>query len=145
MLTTNAGSNFSVKPGYIQAYPAGSIKIWRGALVVLRLTDNLLYPAVNDPTDVYKQIVRGYAMEASTTGSTVRLRGDGKLLMKFMGANIAGSLGKIVCVYDDETCQLWSASGCKVAIGRVDQIVGYDSVYVNLMDRPARLATSIYD
>jgi hypothetical protein len=100
---------------------------------------------VNDPTDVYKQIVRGYAMEASTPGSTVRLRGDGKLLMKFMGENIAGSLGKIVCVYDDETCQLWSAEGRKVAIGRVDQIVGFDSVYVNLMDRPARLATSIYD
>jgi len=144
-LSANMGSNLQAKFGYIQTYVAGGV-IWRGGLVILRLTtaDDKVYAAVDDPADVYKQLVLGFAMEAAVADAAIRIRQDGKFRMKF--PSIPSSvIGRLACIKDDESVQLWSAgSTCKVVVGRITE-KSSTHVFVNLADRPARLATSLTD
>lgn len=145
-LTGNIGSNLAAKYGYIQQYTAGAA-IFRGATVALRLAtaDDKVYAAVDDTTDTYKQLVVGFAMEAAAANAAIRVRQDGKLKRQFpsMPASIIGRLG---CIKDDQSVQLWSAgSTCKAVVGRISEKISTTEVYVDLADRPARLATKLTD
>jgi len=144
-LTANTGSNLQAKFGYIQTYTAGGV-IWRGGLVVLRLTtaDDKVYTAVDDPLDVRKQFVLGFALEAAVANAAVRIRQDGKLRLKFPSIPTS-VIGRLACIKDDESVQLWSAgSTCKVVVGRITE-KSSTHAFVDLGDRPARLATSLTD
>lgn len=145
-LTANLGSNLAAKFGRIQAYTAGAA-IYRGATVALRLnlSDDKVYPAIDDPTDAQKQLVLGFAMEAaSTDGDSIRIRQDGKLKRSF--PNIPASvIGRLACIKDDQSVQLYTAgSTCKVVVGRITEKAA-THVFVDLTDRPVRLATSLTD
>lgn len=145
-LSQNMGSNLAAKFGYIQTYTAGAV-IYRGAIVVLRLAtaDDKVYAAVDDPTDAYKQLVLGFAMEAAAAdGAAIRIRQDGKFRLQF--PSIPESvIGRLACIKDDESVQLWTAgSTCKVVVGRITEKAA-TTVYVDLSDRPVRLATSLTD
>ncbi|KKL87908.1 hypothetical protein LCGC14_1930000 [marine sediment metagenome] len=146
-LTGNLGSNLAVKFGFIQTYIAGGA-IYRGATVVLRLAtaDDKVYAAVDDTADVYKQLVVGWAMEETTAdGDTIRIRADGKMKRDFPSMP-ASVIGRLACIKDDESVQLWSAgSTCKAVVGRITEKPSSTTVYVNFLDRPVRLATSLTD
>lgn len=143
-LTQNVGSSQAAKFGYIQGYIAGAA-IFRGALVVLRLitADDKVYAAVDDPTDTYGQFVLGFALEAAAAdGASIRVRQDGRLKLKFPNMP-ASVIGRLACIKDDESVQLWSAgSTCKVVVGRITE-KSSTHVFVDLADRPMRLATSL--
>lgn len=145
-LTANVGSSLAAKFGNIQSYTAGGV-IWRGAIVVLRLAtaDDKVYAAVDDPTDTYKQLVVGFAQEAAVAEGSIRVRQDGKLKLKFAAAMPDSVIGRLACIKDDENVQLYGESTCKVAIGRITERATSTEVYVNLVDRPTRLATSLLD
>jgi len=145
-LTSNLGSNLAAKFGRIQAYTAGEA-IFRGATVALRLNlaDDKVYAAVDDPLDVRKQLVIGFAMEAAAAdGASIRVRQDGKLRRAFPSIP-ASVIGRLACIKDDQSVQLWSAgSTCKVVVGRITE-KSATQVFVDFTDRPARLATSLTD
>lgn len=136
------GSGFAVKYGYIQTYTAGA-QIYRGATIAIRLGDGLAYPAVDDAADTYKQVVVGFAMEDAAASAEVRVRSDGKLKRAIIGSP-AVTVGRLACVYDDESVQLYS-SGHDIIVGRITEDTGGGEVYIDLLDRPARKATSAYD
>lgn len=145
-LTANMGSNLAAKFGAIQTYTAGGI-IYSGGLVVLRLAtaDDKVYAAADDPTDALKQLVLGFAMEAAVANGAVRVRQDGKFRLNFPSMP-ASVIGRLACIKDDDNVQLWSAgSTCKVVVGRITEKPSTTRVFVNLADRPARLATSLTD
>ena len=144
-LSANMGSNLQAKFGYIQTYVAGGV-IWRGGLVVLRLAtaDDKVYAAVDDPLDVRKQLVLGFAMEAAVADAAVRIRQDGKFRLKFPSIP-ASVIGRLACIKDDESVQLWSAgSTCPVVVGRITE-KSSTHVFVDLADRPARIAETLTD
>jgi len=145
-LTANLGSNLAAKFGRIQAYTAGEA-IFRGATVALRLNtaDDKVYAAVDDPTDTYKQLVLGFSTEATAAdGASIRVRQDGKLKRSFPSMP-ASVIGRLACIKDDQSVQLWSAgSTCKVVVGRITE-KSATQAFVDLSDRPARLATSLTD
>ena len=145
-LTANMGSNLAAKFGYIQTYTAGG-EIWRGGLVVLRLadtTDDKVYAAEDDADDSLKQLVLGFAMEAAVADASIRVRQDGKYRLAFPSIP-ASVIGRLACIKDDNNVQLWNAgSTCKVVVGRVTE-KSSTHVFVDLSDRPARLATSLAD
>lgn len=145
-LSANMGSNLQAKFGYIQTYTAGGI-IWRGGLVVLRLAtaDDKVYAAVDDPLDVHKQLVLGFAMEAAIVDAAIRVRQDGKFRLKFPSIP-ASVIGRLACIATPaagvtvDWVQLWSAgSTCKVVVGRITE-KSSSHVFVDLGDRPARVA-----
>jgi len=143
-LTQNIGSNLAAKFGFIQSYVAGGA-IFRGATVALRLAvgDDKVYPAVDDPTDTYGQLVVGFAMEAAAgDGSTIRVRQDGKLKRKFPSMP-SSVIGRLACIKDDESVQLYGSGTCKVVVGRITEKASSTDVYVDFLDRPLRLATSL--
>ncbi len=145
-LTKNLGSSLAVKFGTIHTYIAGG-QIWMGAIVVLRLAtaDDKVYAAVDDVSDTYQQLVVGFAQEAAVDGGAIRVRRDGKLKCKFpsMPSSI---IGRLACIKDDESVQLWSSgSTCKIVVGRISERASSTDVYVDLTDRPLRLATSLID
>jgi len=143
-LTANVGSNLQAKMGDIQAYTVGTgANIYRGALVAIRLTDGCAYQAVNDVNDEYKQLIVGYALEAKTSGE-VRVRRDVKLRLNFNGVISPTVVGRLACLYDDETVQLYDPTKCRVVVGRISEITG-NQVYVDLRERPNRIATGLYD
>lgn len=146
MLTKNVGSGQAAKFGYIQQYTAGAA-IWRGAIVVLRLAtaDDKVYAADGtDTADALKQVVLGFAMEAvAADGDAIRIRQDGRLRLKFPSIP-ASVIGRLACVLDDESVQLYGVSACKVVVGRITE-KSSTQVFVDLADRPARLATSLTD
>lgn len=144
-LTRNLGSNLAAKFGTIQKYTAGA-QIYSGATVVLRLAtaDDKVYPATDDTSDAYQQLVLGYAMEAASEGTSIRVRQDGKLKRKF--PNMPGSvIGRLACILDDESVQVYSADTCKVVVGRITERASSTDVFVNMVDRPVRVATSLVD
>ena len=146
VLTVNMGSNMAAKFGAIQTYTAGGV-IYRGGLVALRLqaADDKVYAAVDDPTDAYEQLILGFAMEAAVANAAVRVRQDGKFRLDFPSMP-ASVLGRLACLKADDSVQLWSAgSTCKVVVGRITEKYSTTQVFVNLADRPARLATSLTD
>jgi len=146
-LTANLGSSLTAKFGYIQTYTAGG-QIWRGAVVVLRLAtaDDKVYRATDDPDDSLQQLVLGFAMEAAVTdGASIRVRQDGKFKLQFPGlAPEISVIGRLACVKDDQGVQLYDAGTCKVVVGRITEKT-LTAVFVDLGDRPARLATSLTD
>ena len=146
VLSANMGSNLQAKFGYIQTYVAGGA-IFRGAIVALRLTtaDDKVYAAVDDPLDVYKQLVVGFSMEAVAADSAaIRIRQDGKFRLAFPSIP-ASVIGRLACLKSDDSVQLWNAgSTCKVVVGRITEKAS-THVFVDLSDRPARLATSLTD
>lgn len=145
-LTGNMGSNLAAKFGYIQTYTAGEA-IFRGALVVLRLitADDKVYAAVDDPLDVLGQLVLGFAMEAAAAANaSIRVRQDGKFRLGFPSIPTS-VIGRLACIKSDNEVQLWSAgSTCKVVVGRITE-KSLEHVFVDLGDRPARLATKLTD
>lgn len=144
-LTKNIGSNLACKFGYIQTYTAGA-QIFRGATVALRLTtaDDKVYPATDDTGDVYGQLVVGFAMEAAIAGAAIRIRQDGKLKRKFPSMP-SSVIGRLACIKDDESVQLHGASTCKAVVGRISEKPNSTEVFVDLADRPMRLATGLAD
>jgi len=144
-LSANMGSNLQAKFGYIQTYVAGGV-IWRGGLIVLRLAtaDDKVYAAADDPTDTLEQLVLGFAMEAAVVDAAIRVRQDGKFRLTFPSIP-ASVIGRLACLKSDDSVQLWSAgSTCKVVVGRITE-KSSTHVFVDLGDRPARLATSLTD
>jgi len=146
------GAQLNARLGAIQGYSVGAgVQIHRGALCVLRLVDGYLYPAVDDTADAYKQLFVGYAYEAkdNSNGSagavTCRVRRDGQLALPLAGVGQA-DIGQLACIKDDEQVQLYGASSTKVVVGRIREVkVAVTSAWVDLEDRPLRLATSAYD
>ena len=143
-LTQNIGSQLRIKFGTIQQYTAGGA-IFKGATVVLRLAtaDDKVYAAVDDTADVYNQLVVGFSQEEATAdGDTIRVRRDGKLMREF--PSIPSSVvGRLACIKDDESVQLFGVATCKVVVGRISEVISATQVYVDLTDRPIRLATSL--
>ncbi len=144
-LSANIGSTFAAKFGTIQTYTAGA-SIYRGATVVIRQTDGLAYPAVEDIADTFKQLVVGYAQEAAETAASIRVRMDGKLRRVFSGGGEpADYIGRLACVKDDESVQIYDAGTGKTVAGRITEKISATAVYVDFTDRPIRLATSAND
>jgi hypothetical protein len=144
-LTSDTGSNFEVKFGKIQTYKSGA-QIYRGALCAVRLTDGKVYPAVSDIPDTFKQLVVGFSMESVTAADMdIRIRREGKIRLRIAG-NPSGAAGKLACILDDESVQLWSASGtCTVVVGRITERPSSTTAFVDLEDRPYRLASGAND
>ncbi len=142
-LSKNMGSILQAKFGNIQNYVAGGT-IWRGGTVVLNLVDGLAYAATDtaDDGDVTRLLVVGFAQEAALVGEDIRVRQDGKLERVWQGSSAGKKPGRLACVYDDATVQ--AASAGKVVVGRITE-VGTTKVYVDLVDRPVRIATGSYD
>lgn len=150
-LEKNMGSNLAVKFGYIQTYIAGG-EIWRGGLVVLRLATatDMVYAAEDDPDDSLKQLVLGFAMEAAVVEAAIRVRQDGKYRLEF--PSIPPSvIGRLAClatpaapIVSNDCVQLYGALTCKVVVGRITEKPSSTHVFVDLGDRPSRLASE-YD
>ncbi len=144
MLSASIGSNLKAKFGNIRLFTVGSVKIWSGATVVLRLTDGLAYPATEDVPDTNKQLVVGWALEKGEPGATVRVRSDGALARQFPGVTTA-DIGRLALVKDDETVHTYSADAGKIVCGRITSIaVEGTEVFVDFTDRPLRVANSLY-
>jgi hypothetical protein len=144
-LTANVGSSLEMKFGTIQAYELGvDAIIYRGALVVVRQTTGLAHAAIRDTADAYKQVFVGVALEAKTyvaAGDLVRVRLDGKLKCKWQGGT--AYVGRLACLFDDETVQPYSTEESNVIVGRITEVLSSGTeVYVDLLDRPGRVATS---
>lgn len=150
MLSADIGSNLAMKIGSMQTLLMATNQIiYRGGLVAVRLTDGLAYPAVDDVNDTYKQIIMGVAWEhkdsEDSTTMTVRARLEGKYLLKFPGCD-QSCIGRLALLKDDETVQTYSSNQTKVVVGRIFEFgVEGESVYVNLLDRPSRIASSLYE
>lgn len=142
-LTKNMGSNLRAKFGNIQNFTAGGT-IWRGGLVVLNLCDGLAYAATDtaDDADTTRLLVTGFAQNKAVAGEDIRVRQDGKLELTWQGSSAGKKAGRLACVYDDATVQ--AASSGKVVVGRITE-VGTTKVFVDLVDRPVRIATGSYD
>jgi len=142
-LTKNLGSNLAAKFGNIQSYTAGGT-IWRGGLVVLNLCDGKAYAATAtaDNGDVTRFLIAGYALEAAVADGTVRVRQDGKLKRNWQGSDAGKLCGRLACVYDDMTVQ--AASSGRIVVGRITE-TSATQVFVNLEQRPVRIATGSYD
>ena len=146
MLTEPEGSTLAVKDGTIFQYlMAPNQKIFWGSLVALR-ADGLMYSAVEDVTDTYQQVVRGFAMESkdTTDGSTttnIRCRRDMRKSLNFQNIFNQNIVGKLGCLKDNNTVQLYDVAECKVVVGRITAQDGVN-VYVDLSDQPSRIATS---
>lgn len=146
-LTQNLGSTHTSKYGTIQTYKVGAAThIYRYATVVVR-DDGYLYPAEEDISDTLKQIVIGIAQEEiNNTGSagakSCRVRNDGKVRRAFAGSASQSTIGKLACIQDDQTVQIYQAVGAgHVVMGRVTEVISAAEVYVDIIDRPLRLAT----
>ncbi len=142
-LSSNMGSILLAKFGNIQTYPAGGV-IWRGGLVVVNLVDGKAYAASDtaDNGDVTRLVVVGWAQEAAVADGEVRVRQDGKLERVWQGSSAGKKPGRLACVYDDATVQ--AASTGKIVVGRITE-VSTTKVYVDLEDKPVRIATGSYD
>ncbi len=142
-LSANMGSILQAKFGNIQTYDAGGT-IWRGGLVVLNLVDGKAYAAADltDNGDVTRLLVVGWAQEAAVADGEIRVRQDGKLKRNWQGSSAGKKAGRLACIYDDATVQ--AASTGKVVVGRITE-VSSTFVYVDLEDRPVRIATGSYD
>jgi hypothetical protein len=110
----------------------------------LNLVDGKAYAATDtaDDGDVTRLVVVGYAMEAAVANEDVRVRQDGKYKMKWQGGSTGKLPGRVACVYDDATVQ--TASAGKIVVGRITEISTL-TVFINLEDRPVRIATGSYD
>lgn len=143
-LTQSMGSRFEAKFGSIQTYIAGGA-IFYGATVVIRLNDTneYVYAAVDDPTDAYKQLVVGWATESAVLGDRIRIRREGKIKrsIPYMPSVV---VGRLACIKDDENVQLYGSSTCRVVVGRITEKTA-DAVFVDFLDRPVRLATSLLE
>jgi hypothetical protein len=149
-LTANLGSKFEATFGNIQTLTLGPTadEIFRGATVVIRLTDGYAYPAEDDPSDTLKQVVVGIAREnksAADGDETVRVETIMKIKRLLPGA-AQEHIGKLALVKDDQTVQTYSAGVCKVVVGRISSLGDLaESVFVDLGQRPVRLASSLYE
>ena len=148
-LTSALGSLLSVKYGNIQSFvPGTGVTIYEGALCALRLTDGKLYPAEADNDDSLKQLIVGFALEGKVPAdekTIVRVRLDGKIRVNYTGGTpICGQLGIIL---DDNTLQPFDDTAGKknIVAGRIREVLDATLVYLNLEDRPVRVATSVYD
>jgi len=154
-LSANLGSLLAVKEGDIQAFTLGTGvatagSIWRGGLVAIRLTDGKAYPAVDNIADTYKQFVVGYSLEHPITigdkiPTIVRVRTNGHFRLKIAGVITAADVGKLACLKDDETVQLYDLAKTKVVVGRIREVIDTTYVYVDLDIHHSRLATGTYD
>ena len=151
VLSADIGSKLAVKFGEIQTYKMGVDIIYRGAICCVRQTDGYLYPAVDDTSDTNKQVFAGVAQEGidNSAGSvgdkSCRVRQEGRWKFKMAGAAQA-DVGKLACVKDDETIQLWVSGQTTVIVGRITEIeTAGSTVFVDVTDRPQRLATSAND
>lgn len=151
-LSDNIGVRARSKEGTIQRYSvAGGVKIYSGALLTVALagaTAGYARPAAGTDGGL-EQIFIGIAQE----GADATLLASGALYVRvrenlkwycLKASPIQSDVGKLACVYDDETVQLYDAANDNIVVGRITEIEG-NNVYVNTADRPARVAVSASD
>lgn len=148
MLTRDKGSLLAVKYGKIQSFTVGTgVTIYEGALVAVKLGDGQLYKAEADDDDSEKLLVVGFSREPCIGGSPakIRVRMDGKYRLKFSGGTPV--VGKLAIVLDDETIQPFDDTAGKknVVAGRITEVVDNQTIFIDLEDKPSRLATTQYD
>ena len=148
MLTSDKGSLLAVKYGKLQTFDVGTgVTIYEGALVAVKLGDGKLYKAEADNDDSERFLVVGFSRESCIAGvpAKIRVRMDGKYKLKFTGGTPV--VGQLAIVLDDETLQPFDdAAGKKnVVAGRITEVVDNQTVFVDLEDKPTRIATSLYD
>lgn len=151
-LTANLGSTHGAKFGTIQTYKvAAGEHIYRYATVVIKQSDGYLYAAVEDTSDAEKQIVVGFSLEEGDNSSgingakSVRARLEGRLRRNFDGSATQADIGSLACIKDDQTVQRYGALTGKIVLGRISEVIDGNTVFVNLLDKPLRLATSAND
>jgi hypothetical protein len=150
-LTQNLGAAYGAKFGTIQSYKvAAAVHIYRFAAVVLR-DDGFLYPAVEDISDTYKQLVVGLAQEEidNTLGANgakkCRVRREGRVIRQCATTVVQSLIGKLACLKNDVTVQKYTDSSGQVVMGRITELYSSTEVFVDLVDRPKRIATDIND
>lgn len=151
-LTRNLGSMHGAKYGTIQTYKvAASQQIYRGAIVVIKQSDGYAYVPDEDTDDSEKQLVVGFAMEEKDNSSgsdgdlSVRVRRDGKMRCTFTGSAVQSDVGILACLVDDQTVQRYGSGTGKIVVGRITERINTSNVYVDLTDRPKRIAASAND
>ena len=144
-LTADRGADFQQKLTRGVTSGTAAEVLYRYGLVVRRLAtgDGKLYRAVNDTSDTYKQVIWGFALEGATADESCRVRSDGQIRLAYDG-DPTGKEGTLACLKDDETVQAYGGATCQVVVGRITEVEGSD-VWVDITDRPARLATNAYD
>ena len=70
---------------------------------------------------------------------------EGRVRRQYAGTATQAQVGKLACIKDDQTVQLYGALTTKVVVGRITEIFSTSEVYVDLMQFPARLATDAND
>lgn len=148
MLTSDLGSLLAVKYGKLQVFDVGTgVTIYEGALVAVKLTDGKLYKAEADDDDSEKFLVVGFSREPCVAGSptNIRVRTDGKYRLNFSGGTPV--VGKLAIVLDDETIQPFDDGGGKknIVAGRITEVIDAQTIFVDLEDKPLRLAATQYD
>ena len=150
-LAASKGTLINCKSGIIRTYYAATGEIfWAGSLVVISLTDGFVYVAVADTDDSEGFLSVGYALEDVDNSSgidgalSLRVRADGQYGLKFQGI-ATGKEGRLACIKDDETVQVYGAGTTKVVVGRIVSVRDATYVYVDLADKPLRIATSAND
>lgn len=154
-LSAPVGSKLRTKYGSVRSYEvAASKQIYFGAVVVVALdgsNEGYAMPAYDDADDSEALIVVGVALESKNNSSgsagdmTVRTRRDYLLKLNCTGADETW-LNKLATVADDETVKLYNASEqSNIVAGRIVEVVSSSAVFVNLADRPKRIATGAND
>ena len=148
MLAKNQDTILNVRFGSVIELPVGAgCHIYRGATIVVRQISGYAFPAADDTTDAYKQVVVGWAREEvdNSTGSngakTVRIQNDGHQKRSFAGA-AQSSVGKLAVIVDDDSVQTYTLGSTAVVVGRITKLAGTNFVYVNFGDRPIRIVTN---
>jgi len=153
-MTANQGSTLNAKYGSVQALKvAASVHIYRGALIGTKQgnSDGYAYPIDADGDDSEKFIFMGFSREEVDNSSgndgdkTVRVRRDGQLKIAFTGTATQADVGCLACAIDDQTVSRYSAGVCIIVVGRIVGIESTTEVWVDLKDRPQRVATDAND
>ena len=150
-LAQNLGSTYGAKFGTVQTYKVGAgAHIYRFGTVALQ-NDGYLYPAIEDISDANKQIVVGVAQEEMDNSSgasgakNCRVRREGRIKRMYAGSATQTVVGKLACIQDDQTVQLYGVSTTQVVMGRITEIFTTSSVYVDMIQQHQRLATDAND
>jgi len=149
-LTANLGTQAAAKFGAVQTY-TGAEAIYRGATVLLKLSDGLVYKAVEDGDDSELFLCVGHAMEELTAANAtlggsdanIRVRNDGKLKRTLTGSP-ATKVGRLALVKDDEIVQTYETlgSGTGIVVGRISEVINSTEVYVDFHDKPSRTVSN---
>jgi hypothetical protein len=168
MLNGNKGCQLNAKFGTIYAYPLANTptSVYSGALVSLDIDpESANYGRVsrsneyrNESASVgdlwAKQLFVGYSYEQKkyesgpTAENILRVRLESRFRLQWTGAS-PPVRGMLACVADDNTVQAYKAPlddnpYPNIVGGRIVDVEG-SLVYVDLLWRPARVASSLFD